>query len=401
MTKIDLITGFLGAGKTTFLKKYAAYLLRKGLHIGILENDYGAVNVDMMLLQDLLSDQCELEMVAGGCHPDCHRRRFKSKLIAMGMCGYDRVLIEPSGVFDIDEFFDILHEEPLDQWYEIGSVIAVVDAKMEPELSEDAEYLLASEAANAGCVVMSRTQEASPAEIAAAVSHLNHAMETVRCDRRFGTGISGARVLDAGTRLVDISDPKAPEPGILSTGTSDPDVLNACTSSFDNLTTDIGKTDIFCKDWETLTDTDFKQIASCGYVSEDFQKRLVSEEEFSSVYYMNVQMSADELRLTAEQIFKDPACGNVWRIKGFLQVSDDLEASGQAGKFGETDESGISGSPEVHTQKEPPKARQAWIQFNATRLNVSLQPISTGQEVLIVIGERLDEQAIRRYFPGA
>ena len=53
MIKIDLITGFLGAGKTTFLKKYARYLMDQGQNICILENDYGAVNVDMMLLQDL------------------------------------------------------------------------------------------------------------------------------------------------------------------------------------------------------------------------------------------------------------------------------------------------------------------------------------------------------------
>lgn len=37
MVTIDLITGFLGSGKTTFLKKYAEYLMDQGLHIGILE----------------------------------------------------------------------------------------------------------------------------------------------------------------------------------------------------------------------------------------------------------------------------------------------------------------------------------------------------------------------------
>ena len=130
MIKIDLITGFLGSGKTTFIRKYAQYLMNQGMNIGILENDYGAVNVDMMLLQDLMGDNCELEMVAGGCNKDCHRRRFKTKLIAMGMCGYDRVLVEPSGIFDVDEFFDALREEPLDQWYEIGNVIAIVDGML-------------------------------------------------------------------------------------------------------------------------------------------------------------------------------------------------------------------------------------------------------------------------------
>ena len=150
MIKIDLITGFLGSGKTTFIKKYASYLLKKGMNIGILENDFGAVNVDMMLLQDLMGDNCELEMVSGGCDADCHRRRFKTKLIAMGMCGYDRVIVEPSGIFDVDEFFDALHEEPLDKWYEIGNVIAIVDAKLAEDLSAEADYLLASEVADAG-----------------------------------------------------------------------------------------------------------------------------------------------------------------------------------------------------------------------------------------------------------
>ena len=44
-------------GKTTFIKEYASYLLRQGLNIGILENDFGAVNVDMMLIQELQGEK--------------------------------------------------------------------------------------------------------------------------------------------------------------------------------------------------------------------------------------------------------------------------------------------------------------------------------------------------------
>ena len=128
MVKVDLITGFLGSGKTAFIKKYAQYLIDQGYRIGIIENDFGAVNVDMMLLQDLESENCELEMVAGACDKDCHQRRFKTKLISMGMRDFDRVLVEPSGIFDVEEFFDVLHEEPLTNWYEIGNVFAIVDA---------------------------------------------------------------------------------------------------------------------------------------------------------------------------------------------------------------------------------------------------------------------------------
>ena len=64
MVKVDLITGFLGSGKTTFIKKYARYLMEQGQNIGILENDFGAINVDMMLLRELESENCELE---NGC----------------------------------------------------------------------------------------------------------------------------------------------------------------------------------------------------------------------------------------------------------------------------------------------------------------------------------------------
>ena len=71
-TKVDLVTGFLGAGKTTFIKKYARYLLDKGCKIGVLENDFGAVNVDMLLLQELLDENCDLEMVSAA-DKDCHR----------------------------------------------------------------------------------------------------------------------------------------------------------------------------------------------------------------------------------------------------------------------------------------------------------------------------------------
>ncbi len=54
MVQVDLITGFLGAGKTTFLRRYVGIWWQQGHNVCILENDFGAVNVDAMLVQDLL-----------------------------------------------------------------------------------------------------------------------------------------------------------------------------------------------------------------------------------------------------------------------------------------------------------------------------------------------------------
>ena len=312
MVKVDLITGFLGSGKTTFIKKYASWLMKQGKNIGILENDFGAVNVDMMLLHDLEGENCELEMVSGGCDADCHRRRFKTKLIAMGMCGYDRVLIEPSGIFDVDEFFDALYEEPLDKWYQIGNVITILDARLEENLQPQAEYLLASEASDAGCVIFSKSQEASSEEIQGTIAHLNRALEKVKCKRRFT------------------------------------------------------EEQILCKDWELLTDEDFQKISSSGYVMEDFEKQCFDEkEEFKSLYFMNLEISRKKLESAAHKILEDPECGKVFRIKGFVKVQEN--------------------------------GADKWLELNATRKEFSLKTISVGQEVVIVIGEEMKEEKIKKY----
>ena len=77
MVQVDLITGFLGAGKTTFLRRYVRYLVQQGHKVCILENDFGAVNVDAMLVQEVLGPGCDVETISGGLRhppaPDAHQ----------------------------------------------------------------------------------------------------------------------------------------------------------------------------------------------------------------------------------------------------------------------------------------------------------------------------------------
>ena len=189
MTKIDLITGILGSGKTTFIHEYASHLIQQGQRIAILENDFGAVNVDMVMLQDLKCENCQLEMIAGGGDPCCHKRRFKTQLISLGMQHFDRVIIEPSGIFDMDEFFDTLYESPLDQWFEIGSILTIVDAGMDDVLSAQMEYLLASEAACCGKLILSKWQnikgESEEDLVSHILTHLNRSLTGIQCKRQF------------------------------------------------------------------------------------------------------------------------------------------------------------------------------------------------------------------------
>ena len=266
MIKIDLITGFLGSGKTTFLKQYAKYLMAQGKNIGILENDFGAVNVDMLLLQELRGDQCELEMISGGCDKETHRRRFRTKLISMGMSGYDRILVEPSGIYDVDEFFDTLYDEPLNRWYEAGSVITILDAGLDEKLSEEEEYLLASEAANAGKIVLSKVQNVSEEKKEETIAHLNRTLEQAGCRRQF----------------------------------SDAEILQ--------------------KNWDDLTEEDFQKIASCGYRTESYEKMNFEEKDvFQSLYFLELPITREKLEAVAKELLAEDSYGHIFRIKGFLE----------------------------------------------------------------------------------
>ena len=304
MVQVDLITGFLGAGKTTFLRRYAAWWAGQGVKVCVLENDFGAVNVDAMLLQDLEAQGVELETISGGCDCDTHQRRMRTKLISMAMRGFERVIVEPSGIFDVDEFFDVLRDEPLDRWYALGNVVAIVDARLEDTLSPQAEYLLASEAASAGLVVMSRAQQASSAQAEAVVAHLNRALASCRCPRRFGD-------------------------------------------------------DVLCKDWAALTDTDWERIDRCGWQQTSYVKLHFDEHEaFTSLYFLELGRTAEQLQRAARTLLQGAGYGHILRIKGFI--------------------------PD----------RGGWLELNAARDAMTLQPIPNGQEVLIVIGEGLDKAAI-------
>jgi G3E family GTPase len=307
MTKVDLITGFLGSGKTTFLKLYVKYLLKKSEKIGIIENDYGAVNVDMMLLSELSDLGCEVETIAGACDLDCHKRRFKTKLIALGMQKLDRVVIEPSGIFDVDEFFDILHEEPLDSWYEIGSVIAVADALELSALSKESSYLLASQTANAGAVVLSKTQFSDENKINEKIRQINEALKAVNCSKKLG----------------------------------------------DN---------VIKKNWSDFTDEDFEKIESCGYELFDYTKNALPSNAYSSLYFMNNDINPLEIREISHKLFSGKEYGSIFRIKGFLKQDEN------------------------------------WLELNATEKQFELSPKDNGQDIIIVIGENLNEEKIKEVF---
>ena len=314
MIKIDLVTGFLGSGKTTFIHRYVAFLMSRGLRVAILENDYGAVNIDMLLLHDLEEAGCELEMIAGGCDFDCHVRRFRTKLISMAMRGFDRVIVEPSGIFDADEFFDLLHEDPIDRWYEAGSVIGIVDAGLPDQLSQESEYFLVSQLANAGVVIMSRTQEYPAERQSKTIDHINRAFQEFKCGR------------------------------ILS------------------------ETEILTKEWEMLDEPDFIKIMTAGINQADHIKlQILDDNGFKTLYFLDIPLSLSELSVIVRELFRNEEhYGRVIRVKGFHHEDD------------------------------------KWFEINAAHDELTINDCSCGQEVFLVIGESLQQNAIAaRVIPSA
>ena len=266
MVQVDLITGFLGAGKTTFLRRYAAWWAGQGVRVCVLENDFGAVNVDAMLLQDLEAVGVEVETISGCCDCDTHQRRMRTKLISMAMRGFERVVVEPSGSSRRTSNNSSTSKMPLDRWYQLGNVIAIVDALLPETLSPQAEYILASESAWAGKVLLSRCQLATDGQKEGAKAHLARALEACKCSRKFG-----------------------PE-------------------------------EILAKDWADLTTDDMARIAKCGYRQASCEKLHFEEHDaFASVYFLELGLSRARLERNIPSLFGDAACGRVLRVKGFVE----------------------------------------------------------------------------------
>ena len=353
MVKLDLITGFLGSGKTTFIKEYAQYLVDRGEKVAIIVNDYGAINVDRLLLGEALGDSCHLEMVIGG-DADCTRRRLKTKLIAMAMDRYTYVIVEPSGIFDVDDFFDMLFEEPLERWYEIGNVITIVEDGIENNLSEEARYLFLAEAAKAGTVVISKlgydmtegekkeseVRKQTKVESQEQVENQEQveSREQVESQEKVEASIYEERL----KQLVNY----------INEGLE----FYKCTRRFDAEK----KKDIYIWKRGEISEDDFKRLSCSGYRSgEMVGLPVLKENGFDTCFFFHVETDLGNLEDTIKGLFADEKTGNIIRLKGFIKNSD-----------------------------------EEWLEVNATRDSVTICPISTGQELFIVIGEGLNEAAI-------
>ncbi|MBQ9900277.1 MAG: GTP-binding protein [Acholeplasmatales bacterium] len=152
MLKIDIISGFLGAGKTTFIKRLLDTHL-KNEKVVLIENEYGEVSVDSDLLND---PKIQIKELSQGCICCSLVGDFSKSLNeVIKQMKPDRILIEPSGVGKLSDIIKAVKSAGLED--NINSLVCMVDAKKAKMYDKNFGEFFVDQIENAQTVILSRT----------------------------------------------------------------------------------------------------------------------------------------------------------------------------------------------------------------------------------------------------
>jgi len=168
MTKIDIFSGFLGAGKTTLIKK----LLKEayaGEKLVLIENEFGEIGIDGGFMQDAGIEVTEMN---SGCIC-CSLVGDFGKALQKVLDEYhpDRILIEPSGVGKLSDIIRAVQNLGSDEVL-LNGFTTVADVKKCKMYMKNFGEFFNDQIENAGCIVLSHTQSANDEKIAEAVTLL-------------------------------------------------------------------------------------------------------------------------------------------------------------------------------------------------------------------------------------
>ena len=191
MVKVNIISGFLGAGKTTLIKKLLDSPL-KNEKVILLENEYGEVGIDGGFMKDSGIQVTEMN---SGCIC-CTLVGDFTKALGQVMADYapDRILIEPSGVGKLS---DVAHAVERVEGAEIGAMVTVVDAGKCRMYARNFGEFFNDQVASADLIVLSRTGTADEAKILAAAEILKGINPEARLITTPWEQISGAQIREA------------------------------------------------------------------------------------------------------------------------------------------------------------------------------------------------------------
>ena len=169
MTKIDIISGFLGAGKTTFIKKLLEEAIA-GEQVVLIENEFGEIGIDGGFLKE---SGIEIREMNSGCICCSLVGDFGQSLEEV-LTKYqpDRVMIEPSGVGKLSDVMNAVRNVAKNLEVKLNSAVTVVDANKCRMYMRNFGEFFNNQVENAGTVILSRTDVAAPSKVQAAVDML-------------------------------------------------------------------------------------------------------------------------------------------------------------------------------------------------------------------------------------
>ena len=162
MTKIDIISGFLGAGKTTFIKKLLKEAI-SGEQVVLIENEFGEIGIDGGFLKD---SGIEIREMNSGCIC-CSLVGDFGKSLSEVLTKYkpDRIIIEPSGVGKLSDVMKAVIDVSADMDVALNSAVTIVDAAKCKMYMKNFGEFFNNQIENAGTVVLSRTDITDTAKI--------------------------------------------------------------------------------------------------------------------------------------------------------------------------------------------------------------------------------------------
>ena len=162
MTKIDIISGFLGAGKTTFIKKLLEEAI-SGEQVVLIENEFGQIGIDGGFLKDA---GIEIREMNSGCIC-CSLVGDFGKSLEEVLTKYkpDRVIIEPSGVGKLSDVMKAVRDVAVSVDVALNSAVTIVDASKCKMYMKNFGEFFNNQIEHAGTIVLSRTDITDEAKV--------------------------------------------------------------------------------------------------------------------------------------------------------------------------------------------------------------------------------------------
>jgi len=203
MTKIDIISGFLGAGKTTLIKKLIGEAF-KGEQVVLIENEFGEIGIDGGFLKDAGVNITEMNQ---GCIC-CSLVGDFGEALKQVVNDYhpDRVIIEPSGVGKLSDVIKAIQKASENVEIALNSATTVVDVtKAKMYIKNFGEFFL-NQIEACGTVVLSRTQNVDETKLLTAVDMIKEHNSEARIITTPWDDITGEIILDAMEHSSSIED---------------------------------------------------------------------------------------------------------------------------------------------------------------------------------------------------